>query len=254
MRKRRKVSVLMNKELIFHGTLYSSHKYVSRLKYDLVKDLGINYDDVVYAHIQDDKRFGETGLFASLRLRLKDVLNLLDWYLTDDLWDLRLTEKERDFLVSRENIKLMLNDLFVNIKKRYLLSPYFSKDEFDDFLNQQGLIYKENKSELDFVYFLLSENLDEIKFSKESYLVSCPLIGYAYDEKDKHIFQFLQFFIKEIFFHIYQEYFLIYLQEIVYQEKNQWQDEINQIRKKLISNNLNQQQWINQTIQNTVLK
>ena len=162
------------------------------------ESIGLTEDDIQNIEFNNNKLLNEqVGLTINARIPFKIVVKLIEDTLRDDLLNVNLTIKERDFLENKEYVLKQLMEIKQFVKDRLL-----DEDSIED--TKQQLNFYGFKNVEDLSYFRIFYIDEHDRFSKQSVKVEFPFVGLldriSETKNYKEILDFVCIYIANLFY------------------------------------------------------
>ena len=208
----------------------------NKLKKEFILDIqeyGVKPNQIQYIHMNNYNSYEDLGLFAEIHFNEKQILQIIEQYLDDDLINNGFTIKQQKFLINQENVVKMIHKMFDEIHSNY------------------------NEHHFDEIIFILGEDITDVeegKFSMESMYLYSDLEHFVQNPENKLTMQFLKYFFIKFFYGVFNELFIDYTIKQIEEKDIQLTLKSLELDKTLYSPDLNKQLAINNIILDNELK
>ena len=208
----------------------------NKLKKEFILDIqeyGVKPNQIQYIHMNNYNTSEDLGLFAEIHFNEKQILQIIEQYLDDDLINNGFTIKQQKFLINQENVVKMIHKMFDEIHSNY------------------------NEHHFDEIIFILGEDITDVeegKFSMESMYLYSDLEHFVQNPENKLTMQFLKYFFIKFFYGVFNELFIDYTIKQIEEKDIQLTLKSLELDKTLYSPDLNKQLAINNIILDNELK
>lgn len=205
----------------------------------ILNELNINDIEKIYFNSNLDNGF-KVGINVRANILPITIYQILDFFLKEELWEIKLTNFERDIIRDKNNLLYLYREIFKEIKFNIENNTYRNIDE-EEFLKSSN-VYGET------IFFILDNDNNEKMFSKDNIVFHLNYESMIYNEEHKIVYNFIVNYIKELFNNLFFNTYMQILEnkiEILNMEKEKEKQEL---MNKLFRNNLIEQNIINKTI------
>ena len=207
------------------------------------ESIGLTEDDIQNIEFNNNKLLNEqVGLTINARIPFKIVVKLIEDTLRDDLLNVNLTIKERDFLENKEYVLKQLMEIKQFVKDRLL-----DEDSIED--TKQQLNFYGFKNVEDLSYFRIFYIDEHDRFSKQSVKVEFPFVGLldriSETKNYKEILDFVCIYIANLFYEMYVQIYTEITNEDIARLKRFEEQFTKELEEQLFINNLSKQRIIN---------